>query len=124
MVFVVALVHVCDSPGLPEPHRCGSGQQLDCEWQILEQIPSVQPPWLTDEPERPFQTRRLHPLRGSWQRIRRERDRRATTNEPGGRERRGQARDEAFLLGESEPYVYDVGRRRRETGVHCGDGLG
>src|SRR5882762_2918163 len=73
MVFVVALIHVCDSTGLPEPYHRGSGQQLDCEWQILEQIPPVQPAWLTDEPERPFQTRGLHPLRGSWHRIRRER---------------------------------------------------
>ena len=99
MAFLIGLPHTGTLGRLTKPDPCGYGQQSDRERQIVEQISPVKASWLTEEPERPFQTGRLHPLRRSRQRICREWDRRATTDEPGGREKGGQTRDEAFNAG-------------------------
>ena len=58
MAFLIGLPHTGTLARLTKPDPCGYGQQSDCERQIVEQISPVKASWLTEEPERPFQTGR------------------------------------------------------------------
>ncbi len=107
----------------PQPAHRRADQQGEGERQVVRQVPAAQPSRLAGQPEHPLQTCTLHPLGCAGQRLGRERDRRATTDEPGARERRGKASDQALLLGEPEPHVDDAGRRGRKPFIDRGDRL-
>ena len=74
----------------------------------MDQIAAEEPARLVQQPEEPRQSGPAHPGRRPGQRLRGIRDRGATADEPGPGARRGQAGDEALLLGEPEPHVHDV----------------